>query len=133
MKALELNQINLLWHLNFYDGMLSGICLYKNQPFYFYCIETNPKIYETKEDKEFTGWYRKFLLVKLTKKEYNKETTNHYFFKKYVSHNSDYLNNKAVCLGVQKEDLWHLFYDNKDLIIDRKIYEQKKAFAYFYN
>jgi hypothetical protein len=82
----------LLWHHNFYDGPLSGICLYQNKEHWFQMVDEIP----FKEDDDYRLG-RVFVIVELTPEDIKIESSNHNEFRKFVGTHADYdENNERV-------------------------------------
>lgn len=76
MEQLE-GTCQILWHQNYYDGVLSGMMLYEDKPCWFVeCEEEEPQLVideDGDEDYEWT-WWRKYSVIELTE-----EQTTHLF------------------------------------------------------
>lgn len=107
-NGLEVNfdNINILWHLGFYDGMTSGVLSYYNELYYFKMIEE----FIFNDDLS-----RRFVCIKLTQQEQSKLTISHLDFQNFVGNHTDYINNKRVSPGrLSPKENWSNFYDNFD-------------------
>lgn len=94
-KFPKLTKMRKLWHLNYWDGPLSGMCLIDGQKYWFDCIEqyhdNNPQM----TDEEFYAgneypWYRKFLIWKLTDDQQAVIEARHAKFQRMVGTHTDY-------------------------------------------
>src|ERR1044072_618005 len=81
-----------LWHLNYWDGPLSGICVHEDRKHRFECIaELWLRHGEPDEDGEqdFDS-YRVFIVVELTDDDIATADTNHKAFQDHVGLHTDY-------------------------------------------
>lgn len=62
---VDAEEVKILFVVDMYDGMLGGVCKYKNKEYYFSCIEEN--------DGSYGEWYRRFALLELTEEQIGKE------------------------------------------------------------
>jgi len=63
------NEIKISYANDIWDGPLEGICLWKGKKYYFYCVEDDPKDYETYKP----GFPRRFVLIDLTSEQIKEE------------------------------------------------------------
>jgi hypothetical protein len=80
-KIPKLNQEpEFLYHNDYWDGPINGICMFNNQPCYFGMV------------KEYFSPYQQriFAIVCLTKFEWKKEKYRHKMFEKYVGTHTSY-------------------------------------------
>ena len=72
-----------LWHCGYYDGPLSGVCMYNNKEHWFECTYETHWIDEDEdgEDEYYQG--RVFGLIELTDEEIRQEWEKHKLFVKY--------------------------------------------------
>lgn len=79
-KTGRLLGVKPLWHSGYWDGPLSGMCRYKNQDYWFWCIT----------DTDDPTSRRKYAVVELTDKEMVYEKQVHTDFRKWVGTHTDY-------------------------------------------
>lgn len=69
--------VRYLWHWAYYDGPLSGACLWRGARYWFVCVDDG-------------GDNRTFHLVELTDEEWAFEDNKHAAFRKFVGTHTDY-------------------------------------------
>ena len=75
---------NLLWFSDFWDGPRSGMLEYNDERCWFEVIAEN-------EDDDLTGWYRRFVIIRLTADQLAEEDRWHALFRENVGWHTDYL------------------------------------------
>lgn len=91
LLAIQFDDIQLLWHSDFYDGMLSGMLKYKRRYYWCQAIAENDN-----RDDNNPLWYRRFAVISLTQEQIKEERYWHKLFRKHVGTHTDYQNNKRV-------------------------------------
>lgn len=101
---IDFDEITLLWHCAYWDGMLSGVCLYQGEKCYFTLVS---------EDISPEGeMSRDFILFKLTEEQARTHTERHELFRKYVGTHTDYDSEGKRSLGAtHPQSEWHKYYD----------------------
>jgi hypothetical protein len=95
-KLKQLENIRILWHLNYYDGPQSGVALYNDNLVYFDLFEeAEPKEVTVEEDGEKFeeldwGWYRKFRVYELTNDDKIRLITTHALWQGHMGLHTDY-------------------------------------------
>lgn len=97
----KLPEMRMLYHLGYWDGPLSGICLIDGQKYWFECIEEwrdnnkwpdeNDPAYEDFEPP----WYRRYLIWKLTDDNLAEIEARHQKWQRMVGMHCDYDENGA--------------------------------------
>lgn len=118
-----MDKLQISYHLNYWDGMISGVCLYNGVKCYFdtidevyeenympdeqwlkYCEDANKnglEIYE--EDRTDIKWWRIFAIYETPDDVIKRLDRNHRIFEKYVSKRSSYdMNGKRINEDVEK-------------------------------
>lgn len=98
----------ILWHSGFYDGPLSGMCLYNDEKHWF-------RLHEENED---TG-DRTFEIIKPTPEQLKIEEDRHALFQAHVGIHTDYDENGKRPIGaIHPQSEHHKFYDVDRVIND---------------
>lgn len=114
---ISMSEITLLWHENYWDGYLSGKCLYRGRMHHFECVdegrlflrEDDPD--EIDEDKS-DSWYRRFAVIPLSDEEIAESTRRHDLFVQHVGNHCDYdVDTQERQIGSRPSNEWHKFYD----------------------
>lgn len=84
-----------LWHGNYWDGPLSGMCLVNGERYWYECIEeyhdNNPYPSEEEYDAGWEApWYRRYLIWKLTDEQQAIIDARHEKFQRMVGTHCDY-------------------------------------------
>ena len=101
-KLIKRKEIKLLWHEGFWDGPYSGMCMYKNEKYWFDIVK----------DRDFKS--RVFKLIKPTKEQLEKMEYDHELFRKYVGTHTDYDENEKRHFDGKKpqgEGGWQKYHD----------------------
>jgi len=106
-----------LWSLGWYDGPLSGICLYEGQKHYFELFDETWEEYSSDSDSELDGLgpysVRHYYIRKLDPIIASREEARHNLFIKYVSNSHDYRGNpRTQEREVKPEGLHRYFYEH---------------------
>lgn len=91
--------IRLLWHSDYYDGPLSGMCQWQGEQYWFEMAD---------EEDDFSVRY--YHLIKLTPPQREWQECWHQQFQKYVGTVSDYDVPKVRASLLQPQDQWDKFY-----------------------
>lgn len=91
MKAY-IKQFNILWHINYWDGPLSGIVEWRSKKYYF-------ALAKGRDDKRIFGMY------KLTTEETAEFSQQHKEFEDMVGTHTNYKNNRRDPDGKVKPNL----------------------------
>lgn len=92
----------ILWHCGYWDGPLSGVCLYEDRVHWF---ETHNIITDKK---------RQFFIYEMTDEEISKVVTEHFLFEHYVGiHTCAHatLDGKRQPRMLHPQERWSLFYN----------------------
>ena len=95
LPEVSLADIELLWHRDFYDGMLSGYCMYNNKFHYLYMIDEfdDPDIILRDIDRP---WYRCYGLIEVPTEEEIEVKRRHRLFEEQVGLHTNYEKNERV-------------------------------------
>lgn len=115
-------ELRLLWHSNYWDGVLSGMCVLNGREHWFECV--NQDVLVDDSDPEFIEYGRLFAVVLLTDAEIAEEKRRHTLFQTYVGTHCDYTYEgpkRRRTLGAMVKD-WA-----KDGPAKNPFYEQQKG------
>lgn len=96
---IEKKDFKKLYHLGYYDGALSGVCLVNGEKYYFDCIEewTDNYYFPPEDDpiyEDFSPpWARRFLIIKLPDNILSSIEERHKKFQQLVGNHTDYDDN----------------------------------------
>jgi len=96
-----------LYHINYYDGPLSGMIRVEDKYFY---VES---VYGEEERTWWAAW-------ELTEDELTREQARHKLFQQYVGTHCDYVENedgdwtRDISKCIQDREVWKQYYDMKD-------------------
>ena len=133
MQEINLKDINLLWHLGYYDGYLSGIAKYQGKLVYVNFIEDNPDLYQPSDDEDYLDnlpWYRKFAVLELSEEQIKFELQRHQDFESFVGNHTNYLDGKRSLGSLKPREQWDLFYKKYANI--KNDYSQNKVLGFYY-
>lgn len=105
MKYGYQKSIKLLWHSNYWDGPISGVCEIDGEKFWFnqfpvsedgelFVKHINESFDPNDEDSYDYDVVRFYKIYRLPQMTMNDITFNHELFRKYIGHHTDYVNNK---------------------------------------
>jgi hypothetical protein len=101
LPRIERGEIRLLWHHAFWDGPLSGLCLYQGRKCWFErCAEG--------DEEGADGFYRRFLLLELSPEQLADEERWHELFRQKVGTHTDHDEARGA---VRPRETWREFYD----------------------
>jgi hypothetical protein len=83
IPKLHSNEVQLLWHVDFWDGPINGLCLYHNEKFWF-------ELWTDEEEEIPDSGSRRFLVVKLAPHQLADEEYWHDLFRQKVGTHTDY-------------------------------------------
>ena len=72
---LSADEVVFQWHMDFWDGPLTGMCLYQGQEYWYHCFD---------ENSEDSGWCRRFSLHSLSEQDIADEKYWHELFREKV-------------------------------------------------
>jgi hypothetical protein len=100
-------EVKLLYHCDYYDGMLSGVCLIENKKYWFSIFDEYQRTAEEYKDEYFEMlWYRRFSLHDLDEKTWKEEDERHSFFIEKVGGHCQYIYDETNSLqGRVNDDL----------------------------
>jgi hypothetical protein len=94
-------EVQLLWHADYWDGPLNGLCRYRDRKCWFeLCAEGEPEA----GDK----FYRRYLLLELGKDQLDEEEYWHRLFQEKVGTHADY---GEAQREVKPRHSWAEFYE----------------------
>lgn len=119
LPKIDRSEIQLLWHHDYWDGYLSGFCLYKDRMHFLKCVDEGETFYKDSDcdevDEERSDpWYRRYTIIELTDEEIAEVTRCHELFRQHVGTHTDYCAESPQhrTIGATKpQSEWHLFYD----------------------
>lgn len=80
-------QVRMLHHCGYWDGPLSGLCMFKDREHWFDCVNWEHRI----TDSEGVEWFaRLFVVVTMTDEQIAEEARRHALFVKHVGDHTDY-------------------------------------------
>jgi len=101
VEEIVVDDIRLLWHSNFWDGILSGMLNYNEKKYWFECI-----------DQTVYGGKRQFAVIDLTQEQLMVEEKWHQLFRDNVGTHCDYDENGQRDFGeVKPQHLHKLYYE----------------------
>ena len=116
-QSSPLDNVTLLWHSNYYDGVLSGVVLYENKPHWIdLAIEDDSGIYDESTGECTYGpegdWFRKFWIYELDHNNCVRLFSEHGLFQGHVGLHTDCFpfHGRKSTFGVAKDKLNPLHY-----------------------
>jgi len=110
LPKVERGEIRILWADDYYDGPLSGMCLFKERMYYYHCVDD----IGAHEEQAENSWYRRYGLVELTNDEIKEAKARHALFRKYVGTHCDYdESGKGTCGITRPQKGWAGYYDKE--------------------
>ena len=95
----------LLYHSGYYDGPLSGMCLYNDERHWFNCVEDELDFTDPNTKEYLRG--RVYVVVKPDLDELKKENVRHALFEKYVGTHTRYdADGKRNSYGNHSPSVW---------------------------
>ena len=90
MKLPKINEdeFRRLWYFNFWDGIYSGMLLYKDNKYWFTCFDDAENYVVYKKDGqglEDLGWWRRYVIKELTNEQIEQAEYWHNLFYKNVA------------------------------------------------
>lgn len=103
----KIPEMRKLYHLGYWDGPLSGMCLVDGQKYFFECIEEwlDNNSYPEDDDDFEAPWYRRYLLWRLTEEQLTSLEERHAKFQRMVGRHTDYDENGKRCNFVYNETI----------------------------
>ena len=103
-------QPQFLWHDSYYDGPLSGICIYNDKEHWFKMV----KEFDYKEEEDgkmetFLG--RVYVIAELPKQQFAIMKYAHELFRKYVGTHTDYNEDNKRSSGCLEQSSWNKYYN----------------------
>jgi hypothetical protein len=107
-------QIKALWHCNWYDGPIDGVCLYGDRVAWF--------VVSHDDDDDWLGEYD---ILVLSPDEINHEITKHMLFRQHVSCWSDF--GDSYSHANQPREEWEKFYSKYPPDLEAGRYQNNKV------
>lgn len=89
IERVPKSSVRMLWHHDYWDGPISGACLFNNDRLWYTCYDEGYG-----ED-----WYRKFVLLRLSDEKWKEIDFSHGMFQDYVGTHTDYDENGKRTIG----------------------------------
>lgn len=83
-----LQGVKLLYHSNYWDGPLSGVCEYQGKRYWFDCLNEDETTVD--EDGEPCFARRRYGIYELTEEEWEEQDVWHRLFETYVGTHTNY-------------------------------------------
>lgn len=104
----------LVWHSGYWDGPISGVCMYDGKEHWFKMVHEfdyeGEEEWESGEMEIFLG--RVFVITELTDEQFTTIKYAHELFRKYVGTHTDYdESNKRTVGACREQGEWNKFYD----------------------
>ncbi|MBZ0291425.1 MAG: hypothetical protein K8L99_02550 [Anaerolineae bacterium] len=92
LAQIDEHQLRIMWHCGWYDGPLSGVIAYKDKSHWFESLWQDDEIRTYVDDHgvEWQEWYKRFLLLELSEKQYQEELYWYNLFREKVGTYWDY-------------------------------------------
>jgi len=117
-----MNKIKFLYHSDYWDGPLSGVCKVDEQKLWFKCVHDYHD--ETKSGHRLSQ--RIYAVYNLTKKEWSAENKWHALFEEYVGNHTSY-DEKGLRTGSVRKDTDHgVFYRQQEKAMKEGTYKTKE-------
>lgn len=99
LPEIPRKEVRWLWHSNYWDGVLSGMLLYKGKKYWFVCCDEAGDYVDYDEEKDLTaseqlGWYRRYAIIRITDEQVSRAEYWLHLFEKYVAVYSTYDENE---------------------------------------
>jgi hypothetical protein len=102
------SDIRLLWHSGYWDGIISGLLLFKGEKYWFQMIKEGADIIYNEGNER-----RIYLIVELSGFELTKLEYWHDLFKEKVGTHTEYDDTGKRAIGALKpKELWDDFYES---------------------
>lgn len=97
---MKIEELKIVFAVNWWDGPLEGMCMHNNEKHWFYC-----------EDEDNDS--RRFSIIKLTPEQIADEEKWHELFKEKVGESYPYVDGVRVKTTEQlkPQSMWNEFYD----------------------
>jgi len=106
------SDVKWLYHTSFYDGPISGMCRVNGEELWFQIFE-ECNITDA-DNNPVCGFYRRYLLYRLTPESSAEEQRRHAIFEEYVGTHCTYdSEGKRNLSGLKPEWMWKEFYDQQ--------------------
>lgn len=117
LPKIPLEEITPLWYDDYYDGHLSGKCLYKGTMHHYLIVAMGHFVWDVEKkqkDKEKSDpWWRRFLLIPMSPEEIQRATELQELFRKHVGTQCDY--DESLPHSCQPQEEWSKYYDDPRL------------------
>ncbi len=98
-RKVPYEHVRKLWHCDYWDGPLSGICIVDGRRLFFKCVS------------EDVSRNREFVLLQLSQEQLAEEIQWHELFREHVGTHTDYdENNKRETGKMKPQNRWDGFY-----------------------
>ena len=103
VRQVARNEVQLLWHSDYWDGPRSGMLLYQQEQCWFQLLA---------ENEESQEWYRRFAILRLSFDQLVEENRWHELFRRCVGTHTDYNHDEERIIGAVRPQECHAeFYD----------------------
>lgn len=118
--TIKRKDVKYLWHCGFWDGPLSGLCLYQGEKCWFDMV------------KEYRNASRTFKVLRLTPEQLKEEEYWHDLFREHVGTHTDYDENERRDYdGVKPQVNWDKFYKHEDRDRKTRDFSKNEVLGYF--
>ena len=100
MSELRSKHFRVLYHLNYYDGPISGVCLWNGETHYFECRDPD-------------SMSRTYIVYKTPSTDMDIISKNHELFSKYVGTHTEYDENGRRHYNLRPYSSHKKFYENQ--------------------
>jgi hypothetical protein len=101
LPRIDRGDVRLLWHCDFWDVPLDGVCLFRGRRHWF-------SLWAEGEAEDDGGFYRRYLVLELRKDQLDEEEYWQALFRRKVGTHADYAEQPGLVLP---PDAWHEFYE----------------------
>ena len=123
--TIKRKDVKYLWHCDYWDGPISGICLYDGEKCWFDQV------------KEYNNRSRTFKVIRLTAEQLKEEEYWHALFEEKVSVGTSYDENERRCTledgktYLRSYELHHEFYDEQKKNRKKQDFSKNEVIGYF--
>jgi hypothetical protein len=114
-ERIQRSDVTYLYHIDYYDGPMSGACLWRGQRYRFECVneEFRPTGQPDEDGDECVESVRTFNLVELTPEEWALEDERRALFRECVGTHCEYdpVTQRRTVGALKPRSDWHRFYE----------------------